>query len=85
MGANISSTGKIDNSTQAYLENIEKTFNMDVDMSVDGNASNRVLPLETPFTVSITYNKELVFGINKFRKEKTYIAKAVGVTEKYHK
>ena len=85
MATHIEQTGRVDTSTDAYLDGLKDIYNMDVSMDVEGNIRNGKLPLESSFIVRITYNDTFNVGISNTSKEKEYVKKAVGITEKYHK
>ena len=85
MATHIEQTGRVDSSTSVYLDGLKDVYNMDVTMDVEGNIRNGKLPLESSFVVRITYKDTFNVGISNTSKEKEYVKKAVGITEKYHK
>lgn len=86
MARQIALKGAVDGSVDEYLQDLERIFNMDVEMRVAGNfmGGTNKLQAETAFEVTIEYKTDLAVGIIKSRKEKVYAAKAVGTSEEYH-
>lgn len=86
MARQIALKGAVDGSVNEYLVDLERIFKMDVDMEVSGNfmGGTNKLQVETAFSVTIKYKTNLSIGIIKSRKERVYVAKAVGTSEEYH-
>lgn len=87
MAREVSLAGRTDGKVAERLEKLEDTMNMDVDMTVEGSyiGGSAKLQTESDFTVIITYDTEYFIGFLRQAKEKTYVAKASGTVEEYHK
>lgn len=86
MAREISLTGRVDSDTRRRLSELETLLRLDVTMEVDGDfVSGEKLKTESDFTVAIAYQTTYGVGWINFAKEKTYVAKAVGTVEEYHK
>jgi|GEM_PF-5803731 len=87
MAREIALEGEVNSTIQRRLENVEQLMRMDVDMDVDGSyiGTSKKLRTESDFTVTISYHTKYGVGWINWRKEKTYVAKATGTVEEYHK
>ena len=82
----VSLRGAVDSNIDSFINELERAYNMDVQVNVDGNyiGGTRKLQLETPFTVTVTYHTNFKIGIIKLKEGMVYSARAVGTSEKYH-
>lgn len=82
----VSLRGAVDSNIDSFINELERAYNMDVQVNVDGNyiGGTRKLQLETPFTVTVTYHTDFKIGIIKLKEGMVYSARAVGTSEKYH-
>ncbi len=82
----VSLKGAVDSNIDSFVNELEQAYNMDIQVKVDGNyiGGSKKLQLETPFTVTVTYNTDFKIGIIKLKEGMVYSAKAVGTSEKYH-
>lgn len=88
MAREISLEGALNQTVTDRFDVLQDMFKMDAELSVDGDfiGSSDKLKLESPFTVTVKYKTKYgVGGIINFKEEETYIAKAAGIVEEYHK
>ncbi|MEG0617566.1 MAG: DUF4320 family protein [Oscillospiraceae bacterium] len=85
MAREVAIEGAVDERVYDALARLEQTYNMPVEMNVDGTfISGNQLQLESDFTVTLKYKTKLAIGIINRKADKEYIAKSVGKSEEYH-
>lgn len=88
MAREISLTGALNTKVSDRLSDLEDLFRMDVELDVEGDfiGNSDKLKLESHFTVTVSYKTKYgVGGIINFKEEETYVARAAGIVEEYHK
>lgn len=88
MAREVALTGRVDDNAMNRLEDLEQLYKMEVEMEVDGDylGSSKKLRLESNFEVTITYHDKYgMGGLLSWGKEATYVRKASGIVEEYHK